>query len=75
MCNIFGAKNYLADQGWRFPTGAAGADKAENGAESTDWSGNGYTMAQVFAYGAHCPAFDANQLIDDADNFIAQAMN
>ena len=35
-------------------------------------------MAQVFAYGANCPAFDVDQLIDeirDADNVIAQAMN
>ena len=34
-------------------------------------------MAQVFAYGANCPAFDVDQLIDeirDTDNCIAQAI-
>ena len=74
MFHISGAKHYLADRGSRFPTGAAGADKAEKGAESTDRSGNEGTMAQVFAYGANSLAFDADQLIDDirdADNFIA----
>ena len=40
MVHVSGAKNFLADRGWRFPTGAAGADKAEKGAESTERSGN-----------------------------------
>ena len=35
-------------------------------------------VAQLFAYGENCPAFDADQQVDntsDADNYICQAMN
>ena len=32
-------------------------------------------VAQVFAYGANCPVFDADQQVDNTDNYICQAMN
>ena len=103
--HIAGAKNYLSDQGSRFPSGVAGADKGEKGSENIVKSDNTVsssqkdkstamsdnmglgsqkdnaldecTMAQVFAYGARCPAFDADCKTDnigDSDDFIAQSM-
>ena len=61
--------------------GAAGADKRD-GNECTisrqEKAANECKIAQVFAYGENCPAFDADQSVDDtgdADNYIGQAMN
>ena len=60
--------------------GAAGADKRDGNECTISWQEKGANeckIAQVLAFGANCPAFDADRHVDDtgdAENYIGQAM-